>query len=88
MQLEDFTEGWSWIHIGFEGDAVSINGIKPWNHTGEWKKIQAKHIIVPHPSYPQQRHGAFIYEITLNGKATRFAAAELSNGVWGFYIPR
>jgi hypothetical protein len=87
MQLNDFTEGWEPIHVGFEGADLSIDGINPWLHINNWKKVQQKHIIVPHPSYRNQRHHASVYEVASNGKTTRFAAVELSNGVWGFYAP-
>lgn len=88
MQFEDFTEGWEPVHVGFEGAALSIGGINPWLHIENWKRVEQGWIIVPHPAYRQQRHRACIYEVTSNGKTTRFAATELSNGVWGFYVPR
>jgi hypothetical protein len=87
MQLEDFTEGWGPVHVALEGTALSIGGINPWLHANNWRMVQQEHIVVPHPSYRQERHRAWVYEVTSNGKTTRFAATELSNGVWGFYVP-
>ena len=87
MHLENFTEGWSPVHVGFEGAALSIGGINPWLHVHGWKRVQQDCIVVPHPAYRQERHRAWVYEVTSNGKTTRFAASELSNGVWGFYVP-
>lgn len=54
MPLKDFTPGWKIAHIGFEGAAVSINGINPWGLS--WKRVSDEAIIVPHPSYPTERH--------------------------------
>jgi hypothetical protein len=87
MHLENFTEGWSPVHVGLEGAALSIGGINPWLHVHGWKRVQQDCIVVPHPAYRQERHRAWVYEVTSNGKTTRFAASELSNGVWGFYVP-
>lgn len=86
MQLEDFTQGWDPVHVGLEGTALSISGINPWLYANNWRRAQEEQIVVPHPSYRQERHRAWIYEITSNGKTARFAATELSNGVWGFYV--
>lgn len=85
MQLEDFTEGWASVHIGPEGGALSIEGVNPWSQC--WRRVSANAIVVPHPSYSQQRHRAWIYEVDGAGKVVQFAATELSNGVWGFYVP-
>lgn len=79
------TPGWQSVHIGFEGAALSIDGVNPWNHS--WVGLSADPIVVAHPSYPDQRHSATAYEISLFEKRVVFAAAELSNGVWGFYVP-
>ncbi len=87
MQPEVFTPGWDPVHVGLEGAALSIGGINPWMHSKEWQLVQDEHIVVPHPAYPHERHRAWVYEITSSGQTTRFAAAELSNGVWGFYVP-
>jgi hypothetical protein len=40
-----------------------------------------------HPTYPNQTHQYDIYEIGDAERPVRFAAGELSNGVWGFYVP-
>ncbi|MCA0186589.1 MAG: hypothetical protein LCH90_11425 [Proteobacteria bacterium] len=88
MQIEDFTEGWEPLHIGLEGTALSIDGINPWMHVASWQRVQGAQIVVRHPSYRQERQRAWIYEVHSNGKTIRFAATELSNGVWGFYVQR
>ena len=44
-------------------------------------------VQLPYPSYPQQRHRFSIYETGPHSSPVCFAAAELPNGVLGFYIP-
>lgn len=87
MQSEEFTPGWEPVHVGFEDAAFSIGGVNPWAHARSWRRVSQDSIVVPHPSYRHQRHRAWVYEVDAHGKAIRFAAAELSNGVWGFYVP-
>ena len=82
--MTDVTLGWNRVAIGFEGDAVSLDGLHPWqvkwHSLGEW-------ITVSHPSYPQQRHDMRVYELRADRRIVTFAASEFSNGVWGFYVP-
>jgi len=42
---------------------------------------------LPHPSHRHRRHRFDIYEIGSLDHPVRFAAGELSNGAWGFYVP-
>jgi hypothetical protein len=77
--------GWQAAHIGLEGDGFKIDTLEIWRH--EWRLTGAPHLTLPHPAYPDQIHRYAIYEIENAGVALRFAASELSNGVWGFYIP-
>lgn len=79
------TPGWKFISIGFEGDEVSIEGINPWR--SKWHSLEKMPIVVAHPSYPEQRHTMWQYELRENGKVVEFAAGEFSNGVWGIYVP-
>lgn len=85
MPLEDFTHGWKSVHVGLEEDRLSLEGLDPWKL--KWKSMGEQSIVVPHPSHPHERHQAWVYEIEEAGKLVRFAAGELSNGVWGFYVP-
>ncbi len=87
MQSQDFTPGWEPVHVGFEGAAFVIGGIHPWAHAARWQSVSPEPIVVPHPAHRHERHRAWIYDIVLEKKSVRFAAAELSNGVWGFYVP-
>jgi hypothetical protein len=76
---------WRDVHVGFEGDALTIGGLKVWAH--KWRSTGEPHVDLPHPSYRHQIHSYKIYEIGEAEPPVRFAAAELSNSVWGFYVP-
>jgi hypothetical protein len=76
---------WRDVHVGFEDDGLEIGGVEVWKH--KWRATGEPHLNLPHPSYPNQTHPYRIYEIGDAGHSVRFAAGELSNGVWGFYVP-
>lgn len=84
MPLEEFTPGWVSVHVGIEGDCVSLQGLNPWKCN--WHHLADEPIVVPQPSHPHERHRAWVTEIENSGKMIQFAAGELSNGVWGFYV--
>jgi hypothetical protein len=77
--------GWRDVHIGAEGDGVTIDGVALWQQ--EWRRIGADPLELPHPDHPSQHHRCNIYEAGSIDDPVRFAAGELSNGVWGFYVP-
>lgn len=77
--------GWRDVHVGFEGDGVRINGLAIWQQ--EWRRIGEVSLELPHPSHQHQRHRFDVYEAGSINSPVRFAAGELSNGVWGFYVP-
>jgi hypothetical protein len=77
--------GWRQVHIGFENDGLKIDGVDVWRN--KWRSTR-KQVRLPHPAYPDQIHDYTIWEISrLLRKPLRFAAAELSGGVYGFYVP-
>ena len=79
------TPGWRFVSIGFEGDPTDIGGgLNPW--ALDWRDTKGW-IVVAHPSYPLQRHTMSVYEVDETPSAVVFAAGELSNGVWGFFVP-
>jgi hypothetical protein len=79
------TPGWRFAHIGLETDPADLGGgLDPWTLT--WGDAIGW-IVVAHPSYPWQRHSVAAYAVSVDGRQLRFAAGELSNGVWGFYVP-
>jgi hypothetical protein len=77
--------GWQEAHIGVEGDAVNLNGVKLWKH--KWVRTHDTPIELPHPAHRSEMHPFWIYEATDGMKTVRFAATELSPSVWGFYVP-
>jgi hypothetical protein len=76
-----------WRHVGIvmDGQSILVDGLNPWAH--EWKPTDDRAFEVPHPSYPDQRHWMYIYEIIHGTKTITFAAGELSANVWSFYVP-
>lgn len=81
------TPGWTAVGIS-AGEPIDLSGVDPWaNATADWTATQ-KWIVASHPAYPTQRTRADVYTIRASdGRSVKFAAAELSNGVWGFYLP-
>jgi hypothetical protein len=77
--------GWREAAIGFEIDKIAIGGLLVFEH--KWRETCADPVLLPHPAYPKQIHKYRIYEIGPEERPVRFAVAELSNGVWGFYVP-
>jgi hypothetical protein len=76
---------WRDVHVGIEGDGLEIGGLEVWKH--KWRSTNEPPLDLPHPSYRNQTHRYWIYEIGDSGHPVRFATGELSNGVWGFYVP-
>lgn len=81
------TPGWTAVGIS-TGDPIDLSGVDPWaNATADWIATH-KWIVASHPAHPAQRTRADVYTIRdSDGRSVTFAAAELSNGVWGFYVP-
>ena len=79
------TANWRNIHIGFENDGLRIGGLQVWQE--KWRRIAEESVQLPHPTYPTQIHRYDIFDIGDGEHPIRFAAGELSNGVWGFYVP-
>jgi hypothetical protein len=82
--VEAVTPGWHFVHIGTEGDGVTIDGIAVWDIL--WVPTHDR-ITVAHPQYADQRHPMWTYRVDVLGRAVEFAAGEFSNGVWGFFVP-
>ncbi|CAN5307567.1 hypothetical protein BH10PSE13_BH10PSE13_22290 [soil metagenome] len=75
--------GWRPVHVGFERDGLLIDGLDIW--ALPWRPEDGPRIKLAHPAYPEQMHDFTAYAVDDGKTATRFAVAELSNGVWGFY---
>jgi hypothetical protein len=78
-------EGWRDVHVGFEGDDLKIGGVGIWD--ADWRRTGLEAVQLPHPAHQHQRHRFDVYEVGEEKHPIRFAAGELSNGVWGFYVP-
>jgi hypothetical protein len=76
--------GWEAAHVGFDHDDLVLDGLAIWSLP--WREEGAAPVMLAHPAHPAQRHAFTIYNVDDGMRATRFAAAELSNGVWGFYL--
>jgi hypothetical protein len=75
---------WKVAGACFDGEPISVEGINPWGL--EWQLLRDDPVILPHPYYPRQQHKFWVYKVSPPGKDITFAAGELSNGVWGFYV--
>jgi len=76
---------WSYLTTVADGEPLEIEGVNVWE--GKWHSTGDQPIIVPHPNYPSQRHELYPSFIEVGGKKILFAAGELSNCVWCFYVP-
>ncbi|HTQ15162.1 MAG TPA: hypothetical protein VMH86_14910 [Rhizomicrobium sp.] len=85
MGAENPSKEWRAVHIGFEGDGLKIGGVDIWKQ--DWRRVKMNPLRLPHPAYPQQTHSYEVYDAGGETQIVRFAASELSNGVWGFYVP-
>lgn len=77
--------GWRSVHVGFANDGLTIAGRDIWVET--WRPTGEQVLHLPHPAHPGEIHRYEVHEIGIPGFLARFAASELSNGVWGFYVP-
>jgi hypothetical protein len=77
---------WKYAHIGFEGDTGRLGGISVWK--AKWRRVEGEPIMLPNPASTQKTSSFEVYEIGEEDHPIRFAACELSAGVWGFYVPR
>lgn len=76
---------WSAVGVVIEGNPILVGSLNPWKY--EWRQVQDETVELPHPTYPNQRHRMWVYEITDGRQIVRFATGELSANVWGFYVP-
>jgi hypothetical protein len=76
---------WRQAHIGFSDDGLKIGGLDVWTH--DWRSVDTPALTLCHPAYPQQMHRFTVQEIGEGASVSRFAVSELSNGVYGFYVP-
>jgi hypothetical protein len=75
--------GWHAAHVGLEGDGLLLDGIDIW--AANWRAEPGPPVMLPQPAYLHELHRFTVHAVDDGAHATRFAAAELSNGVWVFY---
>ena len=80
----EVTPGWRVADIGGEVVGIKIDGLDVWKEP--WKSL-GYCVWLPHPQWPLQIHNYEVYEAGVGPSTVLFAAAELSNGCWGFYVP-
>lgn len=75
---------WRRTHIGQEQDDGLVGGLPVWKH--EWGR-QVGEVWLPEDAPAGSRLNFAIYEIGAAGGPVhvRFAASEVSNGVWSFW---
>ena len=76
---------WRYLHIGPENDDVQYDDVKLWSH--EWKKQGEVPITANHPQHSSELHRLNRFFVQADGKLVEFAAAEVSAGVWLFWVP-
>ncbi len=76
--------GWTCVRTVFDSQELDLSGVNPWAY--KWERVDGS-IDVPHPDYQHQRHRLDIWRIATERGSIEFAAGELSNGVWCFYLP-
>ena len=76
---------WRPVHVGPRGDDARIGGLPVWQQN--WRSPGEARIKLPHPNETQNIHRFDIREIGPEDRPIRFAASELYEGVWGFYVP-
>ncbi len=69
----------------WDGEDFDLDGLNPWQH--EWECSDPERIVVAHPAYPSQRYDVEVWAIRAPDRVVRFAAGEMSNLAWAFFVP-
>lgn len=80
----DETPGWRAVGVVLGNDPIDVLGVDPWGVT--WRDTGGV-VAVRHPSWPTQVHRVPVYRVIDGLRTVTFAAGELSNQVWGFFVP-
>jgi hypothetical protein len=75
---------WTPVGVVAEGQRIDVGGLNLWSC--EWLRTDEPEVLLPHPQYQQQEHRFSVYDVRLDGKVVRFAAAEVSPNVYAFYV--
>lgn len=68
-----------------DGEEFDLDGLNPWEY--EWEHSEPERIVVAHSAYPAQRHEIDVWVIRAPDRVVRFAAGEMSNLAWAFFVP-
>lgn len=77
---------WEVAHVGVEGDEFALGGLHVWKQ--EWRRSPRAAVELPSPDYPSEIKTFIIFEIGNHVQPIQFAAIEVSNGVFAFYVER
>jgi hypothetical protein len=79
---------WKVLGVVVDGQEIDIDGINPWEH--QWCQISTERVQLQNPAYPARQNPVevSIYKIEDAGRKVTFAAGEVSNCVWCFYVPK
>ncbi len=81
--MSSTADKWRLTAVSHEREAFTLLGQNPWN--AAWLRADVAPVFVEHPGAPGQTR-LTVYELDAP-RSIRFAAAEVSNGVWAFYTP-
>jgi len=75
-----------WLVVGAvaEGGPIDVGGLNPWDHYFEWTRVGR--VTLQDPLYAWQQDTLDVWEVPTTAGARRFAAGEVSNGVWLFAV--
>ena len=82
--MERATTEWKLHAVVADGEPLIISGVDVW--ASEWEPTAETPLVVPHPNYPSQEHELQPYRVFSGNHSAYFAAGELSNNVWCFYV--
>lgn len=76
---------WQRTHIGPERDDGRVGGLPVWRH--EWRSL-GEEVWLPEDAPSEVRERFSLFEIGGVGwpVQVRFAAQEITNGVWSFWV--
>jgi hypothetical protein len=74
---------WDAVGVVAEGEQITISGLNLWSF--DWTRLPEAPVELPHPQHQTQRHLMRVFEIKSGNVTLRFAAGEVSAGVWAFY---
>lgn len=80
----DETPGWRAVGVVLGNDPIDVLGVDPWGAT--WRDT-GEVVAARHPNWPTQVHRVPVYRVIDGLRTVTFAAGELSNQVWGFFVP-